>query len=89
MQSMVNSIFIFPSAMNYCMYIQYIYKHILRVLQRFQNIEFESTDFSCRTNQVFNPGGNLDKTDLASQNNIRILKGWNSFASKSDMKAMC
>ncbi|BEU78537.1 hypothetical protein EAG21025_18500 [Enterobacter asburiae] len=88
MRSMVNSIVIFPSTMNYCMYIQHIYKLILRILQRFQNIECESTDFSCRKNQVFNPGGNLDKTHLALQNSIRILKGWNSFASKTDMKAM-
>lgn len=74
--------------MNYCMHIQYIYKLILRILQRFQNIECESTDFLVEKNQAFNPGGNLDKTHLALQNSIRILKGWNSFASKTDMKAM-
>lgn len=35
MRSMVNSIFIFPSAMNYCIYTQYIYSRISRILQRF------------------------------------------------------
>jgi len=70
--------------MSDCIDIQYIYKLMLRILQRSQNIECESTDFSCRKNQVFNPGGYLDKNHLALQNNKRILKGWNSFASKAE-----
>ena len=40
MRSMVNSIFIFPSAMIYCIHIQYIYKRILRILQRFKSLQF-------------------------------------------------